>query len=157
MKLAMRVRTEGWMPGTYRARAQLRKAQKAGFMGMADHWHGKPRAMRFSMAAYLILGLTRRSGRKMKVNPLPFVWSSETKQRSQNVHVTATYKGAKLWYSLQALNYKPRGWDHTMRDEWETIAPNEPDALAEVGGRRIMQRLSSMGISGGARVERITW
>jgi len=153
----MQISTNGWVPGTRRAIAQWHKAQKSGFMAMAAHWHGRPRAMRFTLHAYSILGLHGRSQRKIKVDPLPFVWSGITKARSQNVRVTATYKGASLYYSLSSLNYRPKGWDHTMREEWETITPNEPDALAQVGVNRVVHTLESLGVYGGVSVERVTW
>lgn len=72
----------------------------------------------------------------------PLVWSGRSRARARIPSVTATAKGARIRYSLPALNFKNPNSRVNMREEFNRVLPDEKSAAHRVHETTLRQLIA---------------
>lgn len=145
--LRVTIRERGPVPR--RLRAAYRAARKAAWHEAGTLFHVTMRDNRFTSAHGRKAGYAPRRGESAGLTPgefwrsytgqklkkwrhtRPLEWSGETRRRVRACAISTTSKGCRVAYSgASKLNFRPRGGNINMADEFRRLIPDEIQRLA---------------------------
>lgn len=129
-----------------------RQAMTIAWLATAGHWHRNMLLGHFENAAYQRYGARRRTvkyNRAKLANPKvghtrPLVFSGLTRRLAMVRDIRSTSNWGKAILHTNVLNFRPKGWPHTMREELDRTTIRERRKLAKVFKNYFERRMNEL-------------
>jgi hypothetical protein len=112
-------------------------------------WHQRMRGKHFTQRGAAEYHYQYRSKKYTAVkrrkhgHKLPLVFTGRSRMLTRMRDVRPTAKGVRVVMRAPALNFRPKGWTHTMREEMTRVSQGEAKQLATRFGRFMAKRLKA--------------
>ena len=127
-----------------------RKAMKTAWHKIAGFWHRNYRPLHFEKSASRRYGYRRRTDKYNRAklrkfgHTIPLVWSGTSKALAAVQDIRSTSNWGKAIIHANTLNFRPQGWQGTMREELDSTTVRERRVLARVFVRHFERRLNEL-------------
>jgi hypothetical protein len=128
------------------------------FAKQGRYWHRVIRPRHFNRGAFQRYSSykkrrrsTSRRKQRTKGHQKPLVKSGRTYAETNNHRIQATRNGVTIFYSsAKTLNFKPRGSEINMRQEFEEVSGSEVQTMTRNMSNSISRKLETAARRGGA-------
>lgn len=127
-----------------------RKGLKTAWHSIAALWQRRMRPDHFEPAAARRYGYRRRVSKynraKMRKfgHTTPLVWSGTSKALAAVRDVRSTPTRGKVIVHARALNFRPKGWPHSLGEELKSTTVRERRRLSRLFKRRFERRMNEL-------------